>query len=38
MCSFENLNETLPSKYEFYSSLSCKGISEKEHQYVLKVL
>ena len=37
MCDFETFNETFTSKNEFYSSLSCKGISDKEYQYVPKV-
>ena len=38
MCNFENFDETLLSKYEFYSLLSSTGISDKEHQHVLKIL
>ena len=30
-------NETLPSKKEFYSLLSGRGISDKKYQHVLKV-
>ena len=37
MCDSEKFNETLPSKNEFYNSLSCKEISYKEYQHVLKV-
>ena len=37
MCDFEKFRETLPSKNKFYVLLSGKGISDKEHQYVLKV-
>ena len=37
MCDFEKFNETLPSKNEFYSSLSGKGISGTEYQHILKV-
>ena len=35
MSSFEKFNKTLPSKNEFYSPLSGKGISVKEYQHVL---
>ena len=34
---FVKCNETLISKNEFYSSLSGKGIGDKEHQHVCKV-
>ena len=35
MSSFEKFNKKLPSKNEFYSPLSGKGISVKEYQHVL---
>ena len=31
------MNETLPSKNKFYSSLSSKGISDKDYQHALRV-
>ena len=34
---FEKFNKILLSKSEFYSSLSCKGISGKGYQNVLKI-
>ena len=37
MCDFEKVNKILPSKNNFYSSLSDKGISDKEYEHVLKV-
>ena len=37
MHNFEKFNETFPSKNEFYSSLSGKGIIAKECQHLLKV-
>ena len=37
MCNFERFNETLPSRNEFYSSLSGKEISDKEYQNVYKI-
>ena len=37
MCDLEKLNENLPDKNQFYSSLRGKGISDKEYQHVLKV-
>ena len=37
MSDFEKINQTLLSINEFYSSLSGKGISDKEYQHVLKV-
>ena len=36
MCDFEKVNKTLPDKNDFYSSLSGKGISEKECQHIVK--
>ena len=38
MCDFKKFNETLPTKNELYSSLSGKGISDKEYQHVVKSL
>ena len=37
MCNFERFNETLPSRNEFYSSLSGKEISGKEYQNAYKI-
>ena len=37
MSDFEKFNEELPSKEKFYSFLTCKNISDKEHEYVLNV-
>ena len=33
----KKFNETVPSKNEFYISVSGKGISDKEYQHLLKV-
>ena len=38
MSNFEKFNKTLPSKNEFYGSLSTKGINDKPYQQILKVL
>ena len=38
MCDFEKFNETLPSKNEFYSSLSGKWISDKEYHILSKFI
>ena len=37
MRNFENFKEQLPSKENFYSSLTVKKISGKEYEHVLKV-
>ena len=37
MGNSEKLNKTLSSKQKFYSSLSGKGISDKEYQHFFKV-
>ena len=37
MCDFENFYEKLPSKKNFYSSLSDKGIRYKKYQHVFEV-
>ena len=37
MSDFEKFIEELPSKEKFYSFLTCKNISDKEHEYVLNV-
>ena len=38
MSDFEKFKEELPSKERFYSSLTNRGITEKEHKNVLNVL
>ena len=37
MSGFEKFKEELPSKKQFYSCLTGENISDKEHQYVIKV-
>ena len=37
MSDFEKFKEELPSKEQFYSSLTGKKISDKEYYHVLKV-
>ena len=37
MSDFWRLEEELPSKEKFYSSLTVKNISDKEYEHVLKV-
>ena len=37
MSNFEKFKEELPSKEKFYSSLTDKKVSDKEHEHVLNV-
>ena len=37
MSGFEKFKEELPSKKQFYSCLTGENISDKEHQYVMKM-
>ena len=37
MSSFEKSKDELLIKEKFYSSLTCKKISDKEYEYVLKI-
>ena len=37
MSHFEKFKEELPNKEKFYSSLTCKKISDKEYEHVLNV-
>ena len=37
VCNFEGFKGALNDKDEFYSSLTGKGISDKEYQHILKV-
>ena len=37
MGGFERFKEEMPSKEKFYSSLTCKKISDKEYEHFFKV-